>query len=325
MQARVRETPEAAASGEDPAAARRLARTPAFRAWASLTHASQSLMWRAVEPCADRAAREVEQDWPLAGSVRGSLSLDPTLRVPPPIGETEIHRQPGGYVADGGPRDLRAGLRYLGSSLIYASGKGSAGAGTDARGQYLVDQVRARWADLAPRRILDLGCGIGLATQAVALAWPQAECHAVDCAPGLLRFAHVAAELRGVPVHFRQRDAAATDFPDAHFDLIVSNILFHETNADHVPAILRECRRLLAPGGAMLHVDVPTQRARIGFADRVMNDWQVDWNGEPFWRGFAERDLRADIVAAGFDPARAFAEHAPRPGGGVWYVFGARA
>ena len=72
----------------------------------------------------------------------------------------------------------------------------------------------------------------------------------------------------------------------------------------------------------MLHVDVPTQVSRLPLEDQVMNDWQVRWNGEPFWTAFAERDMRAEIVAAGFDPALAFATHESRPGG-VWYVFGA--
>ena len=159
---------------------------------------------------------------------------------------------------------------------------------------------------------------------AAALAFPDAEYHAVDVAPGLLRFGHVLAERRGVPIHFHQRDAASTRFPDGHFDLVVSNILFHETSATHAPAILRECRRVLAAGGAMLHVDVATHPWLLGLADQVMNDWQVLWNGEPFWTGFAERDMREEIVAAGFEAANAFADHLVRPGGAT-YVFGARA
>jgi SAM-dependent methyltransferase len=302
-----------------------LARTASFRQWAALTHASQSLMWESIEATTQRVNAEAERRYrllrergPRAG---GSLELDPTLPIPPPIGNTEIHRQPGGFVGGADP-DVSPGLRYVGASMIYAPGKGNADAGGDARGRLLAQLVAEKFAGLAPRRILDLGCGVGVHAQAVALEYPQAEYHGVDVAAGLLRLGHLLAEERRVPIHFHQRDAAATGFPDGHFDLVISHILFHETNAARVSQILRECRRVLRPGGAMLHLDVATQTTRLGLADQVMNDWQVHWNGEPFWTGFAERDMREEMIAAGFEPAKVFAEHRGRAGGNVSYLFG---
>jgi SAM-dependent methyltransferase len=306
-----------------------LAAMPEFREWATLTHYSQSMMWQSVEPSARRAAEKASGV--LAGLARGaprrgSLELDPALEVPAPISNTEIHRQPGGYVGTDEPLDALPGARYLGSSAIYGTGKGNTGPNTDSRGMVVVDFVREHFPGLAPRRILDLGCGIGVASQAIALAFPDAEYHAIDVAPGLLRFGHVLAEQRGVPIHFHQRDAADTRFPGGHFDLVVSNILFHETNAANLPRILAECRRVLAPGGATLHVDVATHPWHLGLADQVMNDWQVLWNGEPFWTGYAETEMKQALVAAGFDPACAFAHHAKKASGvGHHYVFGARA
>jgi SAM-dependent methyltransferase len=305
-----------------------LVRTTAFRAWAAVTHRSQTMMWDSVEAAAQlgatQAAAELET---LAGrpARRGSLELDPHLLVPEPIASVEIHRQPGGYVAERGPHDAIAGFRYHGSSLIYSAGKGQKDVGTDARGRAIAELVRERFPQLAPRRILELGCGIGVATQAIAAHFPGAEYHAIDVGAGLLRFAHLLAEQRGVPLHFHQRDAADTRFPDGHFDLIVSNIFFHETGETKLPAVLRECRRVLARGGGMLHFDVANQRERMAFADRAMNDWQVRWNGEPFWSGFAATDMSAALAAAGFAPDASFAEHVGKQGGlGAWFVFGAR-
>jgi SAM-dependent methyltransferase len=318
MQSRVRA--QTAATG--------LERTAAFREWAAVTHRSQTMMWQAIEPTAQRGAERAAAE--LAALERdprrrGSLELDPELEVPEPVASVEIHRQPGGYVAESSEHDPIAGLRYMGSSLIYSTGKGLAGAATDKRGQFLVDLVRERFPDLEPRRILELGCGIGVTTQPIAAAFPGAEYHAVDVAAGLLRFAHLSAERRGIAVHFHQRDAAATRFPAHHFDLILSNILFHETSAEKIPQILAECRRLLAPGGAMLHVDVATRREQMPLADRLMSDWQVRWNGEPFWTGFASTDIRAALAGAGFPAESTFADIVGRPAGpGGWYVFGAR-
>lgn len=318
MQDRVRE--EAATAG--------LERTLAFREWAAVTHRSQTMMWAAIEPTARRGAERAAAELAALESDakrRGSLELDPGLEVPEPIASVEIHRQPGGYVAGSGRHDTIAGMRYIGSSLIYSAGKGLQGAATDKRGQFLVDLVRARFPGLEPSRILELGCGIGVTTQPIAAAFAGGEYHAIDVAPGLLRFAHLLAERRGIAVHFHQRDAAATRFPPAHFDLILSNILFHETSAEKLPQILKECRRLLAPGGVMLHVDVATRREELPRADRLMNEWQVRWNGEPFWSGFATTDMRAALVAAGFPRESIFADFIGKPyGPGGWHVFGAR-
>jgi SAM-dependent methyltransferase len=301
-------------------------RTEAFRMWAVLTHHSQSMMWDAVERTTQRVLPSAERRYAALRAqperCRGSLQLDSTLAVPPPISNTEIHRQPGGFAGRADIEDVSPGLRYIGASLIYGAGKGQEHATGDARASVLLGELRWRYPNFAPRRILDLGCGIGVHSQALALAFPQAEYHGVDVAAGLLRFAHLIAEERGIGLHLHQRDAARTGFEDGSFDLVLSNILFHETNSARLPQILRECRRLLRPGGVMLHVDVATQTSRHGFDDQLMNDWQVRWYGEPFWTGFAERDLFKEIVAAGFSPKRSFAEYLDRPGGAS-YVFGA--
>ena len=74
----------------------------------------------------------------------------------------------------------------------------------------------------------------------------------------------------------------------------------------------------------MFHLDVATQIEHQGLADQVMNAWQVRWNGEPFWMGFAETNMKEAIVAAGFPAATTFAEYSGRPGGGERHIFGAR-
>jgi len=317
--------------GRPPAARREvggaLARREEFRRWAVLTHHSQTMMWDAIERTTRRVLPDVEQRYQRlrsADQLHGSLTLNPELEIPTPISNTEIHRQPGGFVGRSDCDDLAPGLRYLGAAAIYAVGKGQQEAAGDGRAAPILEQLRQRFPGLKPRRILDLGCGIGVHSQAIALSFPEAEYHGVDVAAGLLRLAHVMAEERSLPIHYHQQDAAHTEFADQSFDLILSNILFHETNSARLPQILRECRRLLRPGGGMLHVDVPTQVSRLALADQVMNDWQVRWNGEPFWTGFAERDMLEEIVKAGFDRDRSFVDYAARLGS-TMYVFGAAA
>ena len=300
-----------------------LQQTPEFQRWAVLTHHSQTMMWQSIEATTRRVESDAKRRFAaVPARTCGRLQLDPTLTIPSPISDTEIHRQPGGYVGVRDEDDVAPGLRYIGASLIYGVGKGQRHATGDSRANLLLTELDKRCPGWQPRRILDLGCGIGVHSQAIARAFPQAEYVAVDVAAGLLRFAHLIAAERGVPIHFRQADAASTGLEAESFDLVISNIFFHETNPRHLPAILRECRRVLAPGGMMLHVDVATQVTRLGLDDQVMNDWQVKSNREPLSTGFAETHMLAEMCSAGFPAEHCFADYALRPGGAT-YIFGA--
>jgi len=133
----------------------------------------------------------------------------------------------------------------------------------------------------------------------------------------------LAAETAGEAVHVAEMDAAATDFGDASFDIITSIIMFHETSPAQLRAILAECWRLLRPGGLVIHLDVPYQPHRTPLLRQVTNHWQVRHNGEPFWTGFAETDMIAELRAAGFDADHAFADY-EMAGPASFFFFGGR-
>ncbi len=299
---------------------------PVFQLWGSMVYASQDLMWETVGETCQRIRGDFETR--ANESVRqplGSLQLDPGLKIPRPIAKVEIHRQPGGYFAAANDTDLMAPLLYFGTLELYRAAKGltaNAPVGEPGLGRYIVSMLRKRFGALAPRRILDLGCGPGLETIALKEAFPDAEVHGLDLSAPFVRFAHAWAEDRGLAIHYRQGDAQATGYPDGHFDLIVSHILFHETWHDQLPRIFAETHRLLAPGGVMLHADVPYQPQRMSIPKQVTNDWQVRNNGEVFWTGFADTDVPAALIAAGFDVSRVFADYEPL-GSGHYYFFGA--
>ncbi len=81
--------------------------------------------------------------------------------------------------------------------------------------------------------------------------------HGIDVGAPVLRYAHARAESLGVPVHFSQQNAEHTDFETGSFDLVLSHIVLHETSKSALVASLRECHRLLRPGGLMLHLEIP--------------------------------------------------------------------
>ena len=273
---------------------------PLFRNYASLQRVSQELLWDVVLDSIERTLPELVESARLRGKpLCGSLTLDPTLSLPKYAVGVDIHCMPGGYGGEGGPDDVTAGALYDRGVYLYALGM--MGPMNDDIGGSAAKFVRDRFPDFKPRRILDLGCTVGHSTLPFVDAFPRAELHAIDIGPSLLRYAHARAESLGKPVHFSQQDATSTNFPDGHFDLITSSILFHETSAKALPAILRETWRLLAPGGIAVHGDLPPFWTMDEF-NQFMLDCETWYNNEPYWGAMREVDQVALSIKAGFAP-----------------------
>ena len=272
---------------------------PLFRTYASMQRVSQELLWDTVLDTVERelpglVARASARH---GGQPLGSLALDADLQQPKYAVGVDIHCMPGGYGGDGGAGDVTAGALYDRGVYLYALGM--MGPMNDDIGGSAAKYVRERYPDFKPRRILDLGCTVGHSTLPFVDAFPEAEVHAIDIGPALLRYAHARAESLGKRVHFSQQDATRTNFPDGHFDLIASSILFHETSAKALPAILRECHRLLSPGGIAVHGDLPPFWAMDEFNQFIL-DCETYYNNEPYWGAMREVDQVEESVKAGF-------------------------
>lgn len=310
-------------------AAAALADQDLYKLWGSLVYTSQDLMW---ETCGETIDRQREEFEAAAAALEskanklGSLKLNRDMILPEPIASLEIHRQPGGYFYEADAQDLTSPLLYLSSVELYRTAKGlgsGAETGEPGMGRFMVNGFKTKFGDKQPKRILDLGCGIGTETMALHEAFPDAEIHGLDLSGPLLRFAHVWAEGQGAGIHYRQANAQDTDYPEGHFDLVVSHIMFHETWSDILPGIMAEVQRILAPGGAFINGDVPYQPSQIPLYRQALNGWQVDYNGEPFWNGFADTDVTQAMIAAGFSEDAVFADYVPL-GQGNYYLFGAQ-
>ena len=310
----------------------RLEGTQAFRddhlyqLWGSSVFTSQNLMWETVGETCDRLLPDFEarrQELAKQQSL-GRLELTDDFVPPDPIRRVEIHRQPGGYFGQSGDTSLRLGMDYMGTGELYRAAKGlSEGdeVGDPGMGKFLIGALGRRFPDADPGAVLDMGCGVGVHTIAYKQAFPNAQVWGVDLSAPFLRFAHVWAEDKGLSINYRQANANETGFADGQFDLIVSHIMFHETWHDILPGIMAEAHRLLAPGGIFLNADVPYQPDRLSMTKQVTNHWQVVNNGEPFWTGFADTNVRQALIDGGFDPQRVFAEYDP-VGSGEYFIFG---
>lgn len=263
---------------------------------------SQELIWASVLPAVEKQADRInalvaERN---RNPTLGSLQLDPSLPVPDYLREVDIHVMPGSYQGEYGPDDASQGALFERGAFLY--NLGMMGPLNDGIGTLHAAYVRRLFPDLEPRRILDLGCTSGHQTLPFSAAFPDAEVHALDVAAPMLRYGHARAEALGKAVHFHQQDATRTNFPDGHFDLVVSNIVLHETCAAAVPAIIAESFRLLAPGGVMSHLDIPDYNANPDLLFQMTVDADHFHNNEPFWGALHDLDLVTLAKQAGFGP-----------------------
>jgi SAM-dependent methyltransferase len=102
----------------------------------------------------------------------------------------------------------------------------------------------AKLGNLRDRRVLDLGCGHGMA--AVVLAGLGARVTALELSADYLREAGRRAAANGVHLDLVQADGETLPFADGAFDRVWGNAILHHLDA---ATACRELRRVLAPGG----------------------------------------------------------------------------
>lgn len=267
-----------------------------FGTWLALKRESQRRLWSSVSASVERQADALEALADIA-EPRGSVRTDPDFAVPAYISRGDIHLMPGGNAHD--DSSILQGAVMDRGGAVYMLGR-NGGMLNDLRGQTAIAHVLTRFPDIAPGRILDMGCGIGTSTVPAADCFAEAEVHGIDVGASMLRYAHARAEHLGATVHFSQQNAESTDFADGSFDVVYSCVVFHETSQAAMLNILAESRRLLRPGGIAVHLEVPLLHDNSDPWTELSAELEAQYNNEPNWRGALTADYRALMDAAGF-------------------------
>lgn len=282
-----------------------------FRFYSAIRMGAQEMVWASVGDAVARDAdRLVAAAAALAGRTAGTLTLDPELPVPRNVGAIDVHHMPGSYAAGDG---LAAGAIYENGLSVFSFGL--MGDNLDDIGESCAFWLRRAHPDFAPADILDLGCSVGHQTLPWARAYPRATVTGIDVAAPCLRYAHGRAQAQGVTAHFRQADATALPWPDASFDLVYSSMFLHELPLKDIKTVFAEARRVLRPGGMLLHYELPPNNALSAY-DGFYLDWDCWYNNEPFYKTYRDQDPAALCADAGFDPGNFFQTVVPSL---AWY------
>ena len=153
--------------------------------------------------------------------------------------------------------------------------------------------IQSRVLDLLVSRLdwdgegkaLDIGCGSGPAAIEVAKKYPNAHVTGMDLWGATWEYSKSVcernAEIEGVAerVTFQQANASSLPFDDEAYDLVVSNMVFHEVSAIRdKSSLVKEALRVLRKGGRFAFQDLFLWKAAYGEVDdllEVIRSWGI--------------------------------------------------
>jgi ubiquinone/menaquinone biosynthesis C-methylase UbiE len=174
-----------------------------------------------------------------------------------------------------------------------------------ATGESDWQDFRAHWEPFPGGTCVEIGCGPGRMTRALAHDFERVV--GLDVSPDLVERARAA-----VPDNVDLELVQGTEIPlpGASADAVFSvHVFMHLERAADVEAYLREARRVLRPGGsAMVHIPIaptrPGVRARLRAELRVWRSRRELARGREHsvvrYRQYVEDDVRAMFERAGF-------------------------
>ena len=273
---------------------------PAFQVWSALRRATMEQRQQAGRWVTLRQAEALNKKAADLTAGDDRLEITAGFDVPRYLTAVDHHCMPGSYHTELVEGDVTGAANY--DIGLFATTGGALGRFNDGGGQAVAAWVKEHLPDFKPKRILDLGCGLGHNVLPIAAAFPDAEVIGVDAGAPMLRYGLARAKALGIEnVRFIQADAENLPrFEDESFDWVQTTMFLHETSKVAMSRIFAESARLLRPGGVVLHVEQPQYTEDMPLYEQMIRDWDAFYNNEPFWTTMHEIDLDDLMIKAGF-------------------------
>ena len=138
------------------------------------------------------------------------------------------------------------------------------------------------------RRVLDLGAGTGLMSEAVLSLHPEAELVLLDGAAEMLE--HARERLAGARATFVVADLRE-ELPDGPFDAVVSALAIHHLEHEQNRDLLRRVVQVLRPGGAFVNAEHVA-----GATPWLEATYRRLWRGACLAKGAAEHEVESAVM-----------------------------
>jgi ubiquinone/menaquinone biosynthesis C-methylase UbiE len=115
------------------------------------------------------------------------------------------------------------------------------------------------------QRVLDVGCGTGYFVRLIAAeVGPGGLIIGIDPSISMVEYAR-GKGMRSETSLFQVGTAEALEFPDDHFDVVVSSLVMHHLPEDLRMHALTEMQRVLRPGGRVLVAEARSPQHGLGW------------------------------------------------------------
>jgi ubiquinone/menaquinone biosynthesis C-methylase UbiE len=202
-----------------------------------------------------------------------------------------FHFQSGGWLTD------QSAARYDTQVEVLLNGT------ANAMRRQALPQLHELFAgrDQRQLRLLDIGCGTGRFLDFVKQAWPRLQVVGLDMSDAYIR--HAKQHLRRWSrTSFVVGKAEAIPLPDNSQDAVTSIFLFHELPPKVRRSALRECGRVLKPGGRLILQDSLQRNDRPDY-DGLLQKFPQNYH-EPYYSSYTKEDFTALAAECGLTQMR---------------------
>jgi ubiquinone/menaquinone biosynthesis C-methylase UbiE len=125
-------------------------------------------------------------------------------------------------------------------------------------------------------QVLDIGCSIGISTEYIQNHFNESKVYGLDLSPYFVALGNYRVNSSNLSFEIIHGNAESMPFQDNKFDLIMSNFLLHEVPPIPTDNIIKDCYRILKPGGILAIIDLNTDKLQNNFLVSTFRKWAFE-------------------------------------------------